>query len=437
LEGQAVPDEHQATTIGKRIVVTAFGSLGDLFPFVAIAVALAERGHDVAVATGAIYRQRIESLGLGFHPLRPDSDWLSDPVATAYLMDPRWGAIRIVRFLMGPHLRHSYEDMCAAADDADLLVAHPLCYATRLVAEKRGIAWASTTHTPTGLFSAHDPPYIPGAPGFSRALRLLGPVFWGSFGPFVSRLASTMAAPLHRLRREIGLPVVPETNPLIEGYSPALHLALFSRRLAKLQRDWPTQTVQTGFPFHDHDARTGLAAPLVKFLDEGPPPLVFTLGTSSAAIAGSFFEESVRAAKLVGRRAVLVLNDMRNRPAALPDGMIAVAYAPFAELFPRAAVIVHHGGIGTTGLAMRAGRPALVVPFVYDQPDNAARAARLGIARIIASRRYTAASAARELRRLLDDPSYADRADQVGAEVRAEGGVGAACDALEKLLSRT
>ncbi len=284
-------------------------------------------------------------------------------------------------------------------------------------------------------FLAHDPPYIPGAPGLSRALRSLGPVFWGSFGPFVSRLASTMAAPLHRLRREIGLPAVPEANPLIEGYSPALHLALFSRRLVAKQRDWPRQTVQTGFPFHDRDARAGLAAPLAQFLDEGPPPIVFTLGTSSAAIAGSFFEQSVRAVKLVGRRAVLVLNDMRNRPAELPDGVIAVAYAPFAELFPRTAVIVHHGGIGTTGLAMRAGRPALVVPFVYDQPDNAARTARLGIARIIASRRYTASRAARALRRLLDDPSYTDRAGQVGAGGAHEGGVGAACDALETLLT--
>jgi rhamnosyltransferase subunit B len=436
LEGRAVPELHETAVTGKRIVITAFGSLGDLYPFVAIAVALAERGHDVVVATGAIYRQRIESLGLGFQPLRPDSDWLNDPVAVRHLMDPRWGAIRIVQFLMGPQLRDSYDDMCAAAEGADLLVSHPLCYATRLVAEKRGITWASSTHTPTGLFSAYDPPYMPGAPTLSRTLRFLGPAFWDWAGLSAKRITNTLAAPLHLLRREIGLPVAPETNPLVDGFSPALHLALFSRRLSEKKRDWPSQTVQTGFPFHDRDAQAGLDAPLAKFLDECPPPLVFTLGTSAAAIAGRFFEESVRAAKLLGRRAVLVLNDMRNRPAALPDGVIAVAYAPFAELFPRAAVIIHHGGIGTTGLAMRAGRPALVVPFVYDQPDNAARTARLGIARIIASRHFDGPRAPRELRRLLDEPGYAQRAAQISAEVRVEGGVRAACDALEALLSR-
>src|SRR5205085_815485 len=100
--------------------------------------------------------------------------------------------------------------------------------------------------------------------------------------------------------------------------------------------------------------------------------------------AGPFYEHSAAAAKLLGRRAVLVVGkDTGNRPASLPDGVAAFDYVPFAGLFPRATAIVHAGGIGTTGLAMRSGRPMLVMPYAHDQFDNAARATRLGIARTI------------------------------------------------------
>src|SRR5947209_6105397 len=108
--------------------------------------------------------------------------------------------------------------------------------------------------------------------------------------------------------------------------------------------------------------------------------------------------------------------------------MAAFDDAPFSELFPRAAVVIHHGGIGTTGLAMRSGHPMLVVPFAHDQPDNAERVVRLGIARTIPRRRYSPALAAAELGRLLDDPAYSQRASEVGRQVRQEEGGRAACD---------
>ena len=134
------------------------------------------------------------------------------------------------------------------------------------------------------------------------------------------------------------------------------------------------------------------------------------------------------------RRAVLILNKPGNRPPVLPEGVAAVNYAPFSELFPRAAAIVHHGGIGTTGLTMRSGRPMLVMPCAWDQPDNAERAARLGIARTISRRRYTPARVAAELHRLLNDPRYTQRASMVGAQVRQEDGARVACEALSELL---
>jgi UDP:flavonoid glycosyltransferase YjiC (YdhE family) len=114
--------------------------------------------------------------------------------------------------------------------------------------------------------------------------------------------------------------------------------------------------------------------------------------------------------------------------------MAAFDYAPFSELFPRAAVIVHHGGIGTTGLAMRAGRPMLVMPSAWDQPDHAERVSRLGLGRAIARKHYIPERVAAELRQLLDNPAYSERALEIGDNVRSEDGVKTACEALEGVL---
>jgi UDP:flavonoid glycosyltransferase YjiC (YdhE family) len=151
--------------------------------------------------------------------------------------------------------------------------------------------------------------------------------------------------------------------------------------------------------------------------------------------AGRFFLESAEAAAQLNRRAVLLVGfDAANVPTvALPPGVIAVDYAPFSELFPHAAAIVHQGGVGTTGQVMRSGRPALVMPYSHDQPDNAARAARLGIARVIDREQYRAARAVSEIRALLDDPGYASRAAAIGARVATEDGIRTAADALERL----
>lgn len=220
-------------------------------------------------------------------------------------------------------------------------------------------------------------------------------------------------------------------------HSPSLVLALFSAVLADKQPDWPVQTIVTGFPLYDQDGETGLSPALARFLDDGPSPIVFTLGISAAMVAGRFYEESIAAAKILGRRAVLITGkNPRNLSASLPDGMMALSYVPFSDLFPRAAVVVHHGGIGTTGLAMRSGRPMLVVPFAHDNPDNAARTTRLGIARTLDCRCYSSARVAAEVRYLLDDAGYAERAAEVGAQIQREDGVRAACAALEVFMER-
>ncbi len=418
----------------RRIIFHTLGSLGDLHPYLAIALGLQARGHDAVLATSECYRQKIEALGLGFHAVRPDSDWVTDPAVMRRMMDQRLGTVRAVRELFFPVLRETYEDLLAASKGADLLVCH-LPWAMRLVAEKTGIPWVSTMITPFGFFSSYDVPVFPFFPFFSKKLRFLGPRVWGPVFRFGKWLTRPWAKPFTRLRAELGLPPATDLNPIADSHSPLRVLALFSKQLADKQPDWPPQTIHTGFPLYDQHGTPGLPPELARFLNDGPPPLVFTLGWSAAPVAGSFYQHSVAAAKLLNRRAVLILgNNLHNRPPSLPDGMAAFDYAPFSELFPRAAAIVHAGGIGTTGLAMRSGRPMLVVPFAHDQPDNAERLARLGIARIVSPRRYMPERVAAELRYLLDDAAYARRAAAVAEQVRQEDGVRSACEALEEFL---
>jgi UDP:flavonoid glycosyltransferase YjiC (YdhE family) len=416
----------------SRIVITTFGSLGDLHPYLAIALELKRRGHEAIVATGECYREYVESRGLGFRPVRPDCGWLNEPEVARRFMHLRYGLFRLVREVIFPLLRASYDDLLTAVEGADLLVSQaPL--AARLVAETTGMAWASTIHIPLFFFSARDQPLLPLAPSVMKRLRFLGPWFWRPAFQISKRATRFVGKPWYDLRRELGLPRASGINALGDSHSPVLVLGLFSKLLAHKQPDWPPQTVVTGFPFYD-GGQKDMPRELCEFLDAGPPPILYTLGTAVSSDAGTFFEHSAVATERIERRAVLVVKEPRNRPSKLPDGVITVDYAPFTQLFPRVAAIVHHGGIGTTGLAMHAGRPMLVVPHSWDQPDNADRVVRLGMARALWPRQYTPERAARELRKLLDNASYAERAARIAEMMRDEHGTTTACNALEKLL---
>jgi rhamnosyltransferase subunit B len=420
----------------RRVVLTAIGSLGDLHPYIALALGLQARGHDAVVATSACYRQKVEALGLGFRLIRPDSGFVKDPAVMQRMMDSRWGTVRVGREIVMPAVRGTYEDISAASAGADLLVSHPLtAYATRLVSEVTGLPWTSTMITPLGFMSAYDFPIISVAPMACGALRLIGPTLSAPLIRLAKRATRFLAEPWYRLRKEIGLPPASDANPLLDSHSPRLVLALFSPLLAAQKRDWPPRTITTGFPVFDHDGGTGMPPVLTEFLDAGPPPIVFTLGCSAAMVAEGFFQTSVAAAQRLGHRAVLIVGrDTRNCPASLPDGMIAHEYAPFSDLFPRAAAIVHPAGIGTIGLAMRSGRPCLVVPYAHDQLDNAVHMVRMGLARMVPRHLYRTARVAAELQQLLNDLHYTHRASDVGKQVRQEDGIQTACDALADLL---
>lgn len=420
---------------GRRIVLATFGSLGDLHPFIALAKGLKARGYEPAIATSGLHRERVEGQGVGFHSVGPDFSAMEHDAEThRRAMDLKHGGEYVFKQLLMPHLRSSYDDLRAALEGADLLVAHLIMYAAPLVVEATHTPWLTVALSPISFFSKYDPPVPPPA-AWMRHLHRLGPRFWGPFNRLAKWTVRSWTEPVRRFRAELGLPS--GGDPIFDdAFSPHGTLALFSPLLGEPQDDWPAKTTQTGFAFFDDGVRDeSRDCELERFLGAGDPPIVFTLGSSAVMDAGRFYDESLAAARKLGRRAVLLIGrDPRNQPSTpLPDEAIAIAYAPYAELFPRAAAIVHQGGVGTTGQGLRSGRPTLVVPWSHDQPDNAHRVSRLGVGKTVTRARYTGRTAA-ALRRLIDDPAYAARAEDVGRRVRAEDGVGAACDVIEQTL---
>jgi rhamnosyltransferase subunit B len=265
-------------------------------------------------------------------------------------------------------------------------------------------------------------------PGMGRAIRRLA--------RFVSR---KWPQPIFDLRRGLGLPQ--GTNPLFDAkHSPNLVLALFSRVLGTEQKDWPQNTLITGFCFYDADAgNAALPANLDNFISEGEAPVVFTLGSAAVLAAGQFYEHSAHAAIELGVRAVLLIgSDPRNRPStALPGSICIAEYAPYSALFSRATLVVHQGGVGTTAQCLRAGKPMLIMPYSHDQPDNARRMERLEVARVIQKQSYTPKRVAQTLHAMLGDSGIAEQAKFVAEQIAGENGVRTACDALEQLHTRT
>jgi len=419
-----------------RVILSNIGTFGDINPLIAIALELKRRGHVPVMAVPAVFEAKIRPLGLEFHAVRPDID-PANTILVEMIYDVKKGTERGLREFLFPALRQTYDDLLSAAtrpERADLLLVGELNYAGPLVAEVTGIPWASYVLAPLSFFSAFDPPVLPMYPRLARADKTVP-----GMGRAIRRLARFVSRkwpqPIYDLRRELGLKR--GSNPLFDAkHSPHLVLALFSRVLGTEQKDWPPNTKIAGFCFYDSDAgNAALPAHLEEFLAAGPAPVVFTLGSAAVLAAGRFYEYSAKAAVRLGVRAVLLIgSDQRNRPPGALSQTICVAeYAPYSALFPRAELVVHQGGVGTTAQCLRAGRPMLIMPYSHDQPDNARRMKRLGVARVIERGSYTPQRVARKLKAMLDDPRLRQRAAQAAEQLQHEDGVRSACDALEDL----
>ncbi|HEX5068579.1 MAG TPA: glycosyltransferase [Vicinamibacterales bacterium] len=419
-----------------RVVLASFGSFGDLHPHLGLGLALKAQGHQPVLAVTRAYLPLVEAAGLEGRPIRPDGD-PTDHALVSRVMDPMRGPEFVVRRLMMPQLREMYDDLVTVCRGADLVVSHPLTFAAPILCEQRGLPWAASVLAPLSFFSRRDPPLSIPSP-MAAAVHRRWPAASGLFTGVGLSLTRSWTRAVQDLRQSVGLGR--GANPVGPGqFSPHLNLALFSRVLAEPQPDWPPATVVTGAVRYDATLG-GMSDDLTAFLENGPPPLVFTLGSSAVVTdkASHFYDVSAAVAGALGMRAVLLTGHLpENRPAVSSGHVFVTPWAPHSALFPRAAAIVHQGGAGTLNSALASGRPMLVVPFAHDQPDNAERVFRLGVARVVYPQQYTAARVRRELESLLGDPETIDRAVSVQAVVRAEDGAAEAARALSALARRS
>lgn len=414
----------------KRIVITTFGSLGDLFPYIAIAKQLKARDFSVAIATTNEHQPFVQKHGIEFLPVGIDIAHLleQEPELMKKVMHRRTGSEYVLRHIVMENLRRSYDDLINAIDGVDLLVTHTISYATILAARMRKIPFVSTILSPVNFWSKYDPPAMPGATWLPAVRDAVG---IAAAGWIMNRMKAHIypwGEEYRKLQAELGLDI-DRRNVFFEGqFSPIKTLGLFSPAFGPPQPDWPPNAVATGFPFLDDDPiDEDTRRRLDDFLQAGDPPVVFTLGSSAIFDPGEFYIHSVKALNQLNMRGVLLVgstmdkNLPTNCPTDLPPSVLALEYLPHALIFPRAAAVVHQGGVGTTAQALRAGVPQLVVAYSHDQFDNAHRIRRLGCGLSTDRDAYTLRSAASLLGQL-HSSQYKSAAAGIAEKIQAEAG---------------
>ena len=394
-----------------RIIMTPVGSGGDVHPYVSVALALQRRGHDVSMIINPHFEPLLDRVGLPFVPIGTADDY------DAVLSHPDlWHGRRGLGVLGGALRRWGREGFelirAEAGRGAPVLVAPGLAFSARVAHEVMGLPLVTMHLQPSCLVSAHETPVLHAR---LRSINRWPALLKRLVLTLGDRLADRALAPAaNSLRAELDLPPVRRITSQW-WHSPQRVIGLFPDWYAAVQPDWPRQTTLTGFPLYD----AAEAAPLAPALDDwlsacdaaGRRPVVFVAGTGNRQGA-RFFRAGADACRRLGRPGLLLTRFPEQLPDPLPDGVRHADYAPLGQVLPRAAAIAHHGGIGTAAEALRAGCPQLVMPMTFDQPDNAVRLERLGVARTLWPAAVNGRAAARALDALVgsDDVAVACRA---------------------------
>lgn len=416
-----------------KVLVLAHGTRGDVQPYAALTLALQQAGHEAVLAAPAASAGLAVPNGIAFVAVHDGPNTLIDDPEIREAIETNyrgWRGKRIALEVMRrskPLMARVFADMVGSAPGGTDLVVHPPGIPGHRIAEAMGVpavlAAMQPVWVPTSAFPNPMLP-VPLPRALNRASYLPTKLMLRSFGS----VADAALAPPHRRGRHDVL-----RRP--DG-TPATVLHAFSREMLPAPLDYGPSVHTTGFWFLPAPPDWAPPPQLTDFLEAGEPPVYIGFGSMAGTDpgrAGSIVAEAVSRA---GVRALIVSGWGGIRLDDLPDGVLVLDQAPHDWLFPRTAAIVHHGGSGTTGAALAAGRPQVICPFVADQPFWAARAHAIGVAPPPQpQRRLTAAGLAEAIRRAVSDPHIADRAERTGARVRAENGVHAAVRILESSRS--
>lgn len=412
-----------------RFLLATLGTAGDVFPFVAIGRALRARGHRVELLTNPVFADAAHAAGLEFHPVGTAAQF-----EATYSHHFAWHPINSLgvmwRHLARPALRPAYERIAAVhAEEPCCVVYSPfLMPAPRIAREALGVRALTAYTSPAMIRSCVAPVVVARWALPAITPRWACALAWRALDRI--KLQPLALPDIETQRGPLGLEPLRESVFGSWLHSPDGGIALFPRWFAAPQADWPRNLASADFPLHDSDQGAGIDARTAAFLAAGAPPLVFLTGSAMRQSAG-LFAAAVAATTQLGRRAILLTQNPADVPPALPEGVMHAAYVPLGLLLPRAAALVHHGGIGSSAQALRAGVPQLVVPQAVDQFENALRLRALGVARSLPPERNGVADLAGALRALEADARVATACARVRGLFGAGGGMDAIVDAIE------
>ena len=405
-----------------QVVLLASGSRGDVQPYVALGKGLRDAGHGVWVLTSPDFQSLVAGQGLEYVGVGGSVE----AVAQSMRALVEGGNMLKILASMGQSAREMSVNYAAsglaAARDADVLVGGlGGLFVGLALSEKLGIPFVQaylTPLTPTRAFPGVLMPAAPlPLPAWANGLshRLTQQMLWQNF----------RAADNEARARVLHLPPAPfwgpfgalgrGRQPVVYGYSPLV---------VPPPKDWPDTISVTGYWLLDPPAGWEPPADLVNFLQAGPPPVYIGFGSMTGSQPAQTVALVLEALARTGQRGILSAGWGGLRQDDLPPSVFGVGSLPHTWLLPQMAAVVHHGGAGTTGAALRAGVPSIVTPFFGDQPFWGARVHALGVGpRPIPRRRLTAAALADAIGEAVSNPAMRSAAARLGAGLRAENGV--------------
>jgi UDP:flavonoid glycosyltransferase YjiC (YdhE family) len=324
--------------------------------------------------------------------------------------------------------RDTLRDEWESARDADLFIYSRAAIGADHIAEKLGVpalaAFPTPLYSPTREFPS---PFFP--------FRELGPLNKGSHRLFARMGPALYRRPINEWRRDVlGMP--PARGEEWLNGRPVTTLYAYSEAVVPRPDDWDESSVITGYWFLDAPAGWQPDPALVSFIENGPPPVYLGFGSMSMFGAAATTDAILEAITLAGQRAVLTNGESMPAADLLPGEVFVAGAVPHDWLFPRMAAVVHHGGAGTTGAALRAGKPTVICPFVGDQAFWGRRVAALGVGPSpVPFRKLTAGLLAGAIQRAVTDVEMQRQAASLGETIRAEDGIGRAVAVIANQLS--
>lgn len=420
-----------------KIGLQTWGSDGDLHPFFALAGGLSSAGHDVTLAINSGERKGYGRFAerLGFRLIQAGYLGTDDDLANVrrkvYETANPFKQVDFVLGLFESGVDSIYEvarKLCAVSD---CVIGHCFLHPLQVAAEKAGKPYATITLNHAFLPTRHAPPS-----GFPN----LGGWFNGMLWKMGIRMLNGHVLPaINRLRLQEGLPPAPSYRDSWE--SSFCNLIAVSPEICKPMPDWkPSQQVCGFLRMPDAARLWSIPDSLGQFLAAGPPPVYMTFGSmlsleSDPKLITETTHLLVEASRAAGCRAII--QSRWEKVSGIPEfpEIYRLGDVPHTRIFPHCDLVVHHGGAGTTQTATLCGCPSVVVAQYGDQYFWGRELKRLGVAsRFLERRKVTAEKLGRVIRRVLDAPGIATRAQKLGAALSAEDGVANAVAIIERVM---